>query len=125
MNTKIYLEVKLRRKITGWTKYGEILDICDHEYGSRFRLLTKVASISLVIPHSNTDEGRIFSSVRKDKIDFRQSMELDRTLSSLLICQLNNDGDCLSYEPSHAVVLKSKKVTNKAYNAEHSRRGKN
>ncbi len=55
------------------------------EYGSRFRLLTKVASISLVIPYSNTDEGKIFSSVRKYKTDFRQSMELDRTLSSFLV----------------------------------------
>lgn len=89
----------------------------------RFVLLTKVASIPLAIPHSNADEERIFSSVRKDKTDFRSSMELDRTLSSLLICQLNNEGDCLSYEPSSSVVVNSKKVT-KAYNTEHSKKKK-
>ena len=86
---------------------------------SRFFYLTKVASVVLVIPHSNADEERIFSSVRKDKTTFRASMDIDRTLSSLLICQLNHDGDCLSYEPSRDVVLKSKKVT-KEYNKEHS-----
>ena len=87
----------------------------------RFTLLTKVASIPLAVPHSNADEERIFSSVRKDKTDFLSSMELDRTLSSLLICPLNNEGDCLSYEPSSSVVVKSKKVT-KAYNIEHSKK---
>ena len=93
------------------------------ESAQRFLLLTKVASIPLAIPHSNADEERIFSSVRKDKTDFRSSMELDRTLSSLLICQLNNDGDCLSYEPSNSVVVKSKTVT-KAYNTDHSKKKK-
>ena len=77
----------------------------------RFPLLVKVAAIPLAIPHSNAYEERIFSSVRKDKTDFRGSMDIDRTLSSLLICQINNDGDCLSYEPSREVVVKSKKVT--------------
>ena len=90
------------------------------EGSQRFPHLTRVASIPMAIPHSNADEERIFSSVRKDKTAFRASMELDRTLSSLLICQLNNDGDCLSYEPSSSVVMKSKKVT-KAYNIEHSK----
>ena len=33
----------------------------------RFPLLVKAASIVLAIPHSNADEERIFSSVRKDK----------------------------------------------------------
>ena len=61
----------------------------------------------------------IFSSVRKDKTTFQASMNIDRTLSSLIICQLNYDGDCLSYAPSHDVLLKSKKVT-KEYNKEHS-----
>lgn len=87
----------------------------------RFSLLSKVASITLVIPHSNADEERIFSSVRKDKTSFRASMELDRTLSSLLVCQLNNEGDCLSYEPTRDVIVKSKKVT-RAYNTEHSKK---
>ena len=86
----------------------------------RFFLLTRVASAVLIIPHSNADEERVFSSVRKDKTSFRASLDLDRTLSSLLICQLNNDGNCLTYEPSREVILKSKKVT-KAYNREHSK----
>ena len=77
-----------------------------------------MASISLAIPHSNADEERIFSSVRKDKTDFRGSNDLERTLSSLLICQINNDGDCLSYETSVEVVLKSKKQKNIIYSTQ-------
>ena len=50
-----------------------------------FLLLVKVASLPLAIPHSNADEERIFSSVRKDKTDFHGNMDIDRTLSSLLI----------------------------------------
>ena len=72
-----------------------------------FPLLVKVASLPLAIPHSNADEERIFSSVRKDKTDFRGSMDIDGTLSSLLICQITSYGNCLSYEPSIDVVEES------------------
>ena len=48
-----------------------------------------IASISLAIPRSIADEEIIFSSVLKDKTEISESMNLDRTLSSLHICQLN------------------------------------
>ena len=47
-----------------WGNIGH-LKLSGPEGVRRFGLLTKVASIPLAIPHSNADEERIFSSVRK------------------------------------------------------------
>ena len=49
----------------------------------RFPMLSKVAMLVLVIPHSNAEEERIFSMVRKNKTAFRPSLDPKGTLSSI------------------------------------------
>ena len=49
----------------------------------RFKRLSKIAMLVLTIPHSNADEERVFSMVRKNKTPFRPSLGLDKTLSQL------------------------------------------
>ena len=44
----------------------------------------KFAEIVLVISHSNAEQERLFSIVRKNKTDSRSSLKLDRTLSNIL-----------------------------------------
>ena len=51
---------------------------------SHFKLLCRIASIVLVIPHSNADQESLFSIVHKNRTNSRSSLKLDRTLSSIL-----------------------------------------
>lgn len=81
-------------------------------------LLFKVAQVLLIIPHSNAEEERVFSMVRKNKTDFRASLSTDGSLSSILKVKLNNKEPSHKYEPSKTLVDKSKKVTWE-YNKEH------
>ena len=83
-----------------------------------FRRLSKVAMLVLLIPHSNADEERIFSMVRKNKTQFRPSLGLDKTLPSILTVKLATEEPCFKFEPDRTVVHKAGKVTWQ-YNQEH------
>ena len=74
----------------------------------------------LRIIHSNAEEESVFSRVKKNLTPQHVSLELDRTLSSILSFQLNRSvGEkCYQYKPSEKVVSRSKKVT-REYNQEH------
>ena len=50
----------------------------------RFQHLTRIVEAVLVIPHSNAEEERLFSIVRKNKTDSRSCLGLDGTLSNIL-----------------------------------------
>ena len=56
----------------------------------RFRLLPQVASLALVLPSINAGLERLFSVVRKNKIDMRSSLKLDGLLSSSLTTKTYN-----------------------------------
>ena len=43
----------------------------------RFKRLSKIAMLVLTIPHSNADEERVFSMVRKNKTPFCPSLGLE------------------------------------------------
>ena len=47
--------------------------------------LSKVALGVLTIPHSNAGEERVFSTIRKNKTDFRSNLDLRGSLSSIMI----------------------------------------
>lgn len=49
-----------------------------------FKYLIRVAEVVVILPHSNTEEERLFSIVRKNKTESRSSMKPDGTLSSIL-----------------------------------------
>jgi len=59
-----------------------------------FSLLTNVAKLVLTLPHSNADEEQVFSLIRQNKTDFRSSLSLDGTLSSLLTIKMAIEEPC-------------------------------
>ena len=88
---------------------------------SRFKLLPRIASIVLVIPHSNADHERLFSIVRKSKIDSRSSLKLDATLSSIFLMKTHYPEatiPCYRWKPDAALLEKSQS-TARAYNYHH------
>ena len=75
-----------------------------------FSLLSKVAKLVLTLPHSNADEERVFSLIRQNKTDFRNSLALDGTLSSILTVKMSCQEPCYKFEPTADVIKKSKKA---------------
>lgn len=66
--------------------------------------LFQVAEVVLLIPHSNAEEERVFSMVRKNKTDFRASLATDGSLSSILTVKLNNREPSHTFEPSTCLI---------------------
>ena len=90
---------------------------------SKFHNLFHLARAVLSIVHFNSEEESLFSCVRKNLTAQRASLSLNGTVSSILTFQLNRrqGENCFNYNPSIAVLKRSKKVT-KEYNKEHSRK---
>jgi hypothetical protein len=82
-----------------------------------FGLLFKVAEIVMTIPHSNAGEERIFSLINKNKTPSRSSLQLDGTLSSLIVVKTHIDNP-IQWTPPEAMVQKAKGAT-RAYNEQH------
>lgn len=74
----------------------------------RFQKLSCIAMLVLLIPHSNADEERVFSMIRKNKTPFRPSLGLDKTLPYLLTVKLATEEPCHKFQP---VVERAGKVT--------------
>ena len=88
---------------------------------NRFKNLSKVAEIVLVIPHSNAEQERLFSIVRKNKTDSRSNLKLDGTLSSILAMKTTypeSSTPCYKWKPDDEVLTNSKKST-VSYNKKH------
>ena len=49
----------------------------------RFELLSSVARLVLVIPHSNAGEERVFSLIKQNRTPIRSSVNANGTLSSM------------------------------------------
>ena len=88
--------------------------------GPRFDLF-EVAKYILLLPHSNAEEERIFSTVTKNKTKFRASLSNERSLPSILTCKTNcfNHLCCFDFEPSKILLDKAKKAAT-TYNSDHS-----
>lgn len=94
--------------------------IRDPDSTYRFGRLSAVAMLTLVIPHSNAEEERVFSMVRKNKTAFRPSLDPAGTLSSILTIKLaRNTQPSHTYEPTSG-VLKSAKSATWEYNKTHT-----
>ncbi len=85
----------------------------------RFYRLSQIAMLILVIPHSNAEEERVFSMVRKNKTAFRPNLDPKGTLSSILTIKLANSQPAHCFEPTKAVLKKAKSATWE-YNKIHS-----
>ena len=76
-----------------------------------FKKLANVALLVLTLPHSNTQEERVFSMVTKNKTKFRPSLELYGTLSNILTIKLAEADPCYAFEPPQEVLDAAKKAT--------------
>ena len=88
---------------------------------NRFKHLPRVAEVILVIPHSNAEQERLFSIVRKNKTDGRSSLKLDGTLSSILAMKLQypeTSTPCHKWNPGDELLNEAKKAT-MTYNRKH------
>lgn len=79
----------------------------------KFGLLSEVAKLVLVLPHSNADEERIFSIIRKNKTPFRSNLSLKTTLPNILQCKVNmfSHTKCYEYQPSPKTLQNAKHAT--------------
>ena len=77
----------------------------------------KLPKLVLIIPHSNAEEERIFSMVRKNKTSFRPNLDPNGTLSSIL--KLANDKPTHAFQSPSTMVKKAKSAT-WDYNKVHS-----
>ena len=99
--------------------YLSTLKAADNSF--RFPRLTSVAKLVLTIPHSNAQEERLFSMVRKNKTAFRPSLDPKGTLSSILAIKLAAKEPAHCFEPTKAVLSRAKAATWE-YNKAHSRK---
>ena len=76
----------------------------------RFKLLSKVARLVLVLPHSNASSEIIFSLVKKNKTVFRPSLSMDKTLGSVLSVRTNQKVPCYKFQPPPSLLKKAKKA---------------
>ena len=86
---------------------------------SRFPNLSRIAQLVLTLPHSNADEERVFCLIKMNKTEFRASVDLSMTLSSIISVKMNLDDPSYLYKLSKAVLKKAKHGT-KQYNQLHS-----
>ena len=108
-------------------KFYQRMDIIWHylsslkapDHTARFLRLSRIAMLVLLILHSNAQEGRIFSMVRKNKTAFRSNLDPKGTLSSILTVKLGNDVPAHQFEPTKD-LLKTAKSAPWKYNKEHS-----
>ena len=72
----------------------------------------------MTIPHSNAGEERIFSLISKNKTPSRSSLQLDGSLSSLIVVKthINNP---LQWTPPLEMLQRAKTAT-KTYNEQHN-----
>ncbi len=86
----------------------------------RFKLLSKLARLVLVIPHSNAGEERVFSLIKQNKSPGRSNLDAKGTLSSMIQIKLANRDSCTKWEPSKDVLKAAKRAT-KLYNDMHKK----
>ena len=74
-----------------------------------FRVLSKLAKASCVIPVSNADPERICSMLRKIQTDMRSGLDND-TIYCLICAKQNQDKACFEFNPSDSVLRAAKKA---------------
>lgn len=106
---------KYHRMDVLWAHLSSIQNV---DCSLRFKYLSAVAKLVLVIPHSNAGEERVFSLIKQNKTHTRSSLDNDGTLSSIIQVKLANCGPCIKWEPPKELLKASKRAT-KQYNDLH------
>uniref|UniRef100_H3A161 HAT C-terminal dimerisation domain-containing protein n=1 Tax=Latimeria chalumnae TaxID=7897 RepID=H3A161_LATCH len=103
------------RMDTVWAHLSNVKSPAGH---MRFPSLLRLARLVLVLLHSNADEKRLFSLIRKNRTPFRPNLGLDGTLSSIIQVKLANPEPCFKFESTKEVIKKAKGATWE-YNKKH------
>lgn len=90
-----------------WTYLGSLKssDGCSF----MFKRLCKIAFLVMIIPHSNAAEERIFNLIRANKTDFRHSLNLEGTLTSIIMIKMAELPP--KFRPSREMLEDAKKST--------------
>ena len=91
--------------------WGHVATVKNVDGSQSFELLSKVAKLVLVIPHSNAGEERVFSLIRQNKTPSRSCLDPNGTLASIIQVKLANHQSCLAWDPSKPLLCSSKKAT--------------
>lgn len=73
-----------------------------------FKKLFKVAKLTLVLLHSNTEKERVFSTAQKNKTTFLSSLSIEGTLSSILTVKLA-DANAVKFKLTNELLKKAKR----------------
>ena len=97
-----------------WAAMSEIPTVTDADT-LRFGMLSALAKVLLVLPHSNADPERLFSMVRKIQTELRGNLD-PSTVCDLLSVKINNDHPC--YDNKHllkdSLILSAKTATRRS-----------
>ena len=100
--------------------WGYISEIKNVDGSPRYQLLSKIARLVIVIPHSNAGEERVFNLIKQNKTITRSSLNTNGTLSSIIQVKLANQELCTSWEPPKKLLHSAKKAT-QMYNEMHKK----
>ena len=100
-----------------WHYLGSLRNIDGTE---RFPRLKKFATLIMTIPHSNAEEERIFSIIRKNKTCFRPNLDPNETLESLVMVKLAMESELVTKFKLDGDLLERAKQATRKYNQEHS-----
>ena len=92
----------------------------DHtENALLFPRLWKVVRLILTIPHSNAEEERVFSIIRKNKTCFWARLDPKKTLASIVIVKLAMESESVETFNILQEVLTAAKSATYKYNLSH------
>ena len=95
-----------------WSFIGQMNDHAENAL--LFPRLWKVVRLILTIPHSNAEEERVFSIVRKNKTCFRPRLDPEETLASIVAVKLTMESESVeTFNISLEVLTVAKSATYK------------
>ena len=119
---KPWSEMMMTNTITEWTSYGIFYQTKSYLMAHCvLKGLSSISKLILVLPHSNAEEERLFSIVRKNKTAFRPTLDPKGTLSSILTIKFAGKEPAHQFEPPKELLKKAKSATSE-YNKMHSKK---
>ena len=95
-----------------WSFIGQMNDHAENAL--LFPRLWKVVRLILTIPHSNAEEERVFSIVRKNKTCFRPRLDPEETLASIVAVKLTMESESVeTFNIPQEVLTAAKSATYK------------
>ena len=95
-----------------WSFIGKMKDHAENTL--LFPRLWKVVRLILTIPHSNAEEERVFSVVRKNKTSFRPRLDPEETLASIVTVKLAMEPESVeTFNIPQEVLIAAKTATYK------------